>query len=83
MCQGKNNKITEKEKTVKSNLETQAFKMTRLARVKFQQGKVGDTVKVQVSDFDHGSCDLRNILGVIMEFNLTKSLYKIGTKLVY
>ena len=40
------NKITEKRKIVKSNLQTQAFKMTRLAREKFPQGKVGDIVKV-------------------------------------
>ena len=31
---------------MKSNLKTQAFKMTRLAREKFPQRKVGNTVKV-------------------------------------
>ena len=36
-------------------METQAFKMTGLAREKFPQGKVGDTVKVRVPDIDHGS----------------------------
>ena len=40
---------------MKSNLETQAFKMTGLAREKFPQGKVGDTVKVRVPDIAHGS----------------------------
>ena len=54
--------------------------MTRLAREKFPQGKVGDTVKVQVPDVDRGRCDSRNILGVIMEADLTKDLYRIGTK---
>ena len=65
---------------MKSNLQTQAFKMTRLAREKFPQGKVGDTVKVRVPDVDRGRCDSRNILGVIMEADLTKDLDGIGTK---
>ena len=39
------------------------FKMTRLAREKFPQRKVGDTVKVRVPDVDRGRCDSRNILG--------------------
>ena len=74
------NKITEKQKIVKSNLQTQAFKMTRLAREKFLLGKFGDTVKIRVPDVDRGRCDSRNILGVIMEVDLTKDLYRIGTK---
>ena len=41
--------------------------MTRLAREKFPEGKVGDTVKVRVPDIDRGRCDSRNILRVIME----------------
>ena len=45
MCNRKN-KIIEKRKTVKSNLETQAFKMTMSSREILLQGKVGDTVKV-------------------------------------
>ena len=60
------NKITGKRKIVKSNLRTQTFKMTRLAREKFTQGKVGDTVKVRVLDVNRGKYDPRNILGVIM-----------------
>ena len=67
VCVKRKNKIIEKRKTVKSNLETQAFKVTRLSREKFPQGKVGHTVKVRVSDVDRGRCDSRNILGVIME----------------
>ena len=77
MC---SNKITEKRKIVKTNLKTQAFKMTRLAREKFPRGKVGNTVKVWVLDADPGRCDSRNILGVIMEADLVKDLYRIGTK---
>ena len=46
---------------MKSNLQTQAFKMTRLVREKFPQGKVADTVKVRVQDVDRGGFDLRNI----------------------
>ena len=65
---------------MKRNLQTQAFKMTRLAREKFPQGKVSDTVKVRVADADHRRCDSRIILGVIMEADLTKYLYRIGTK---
>ena len=63
---------------VKTNLEAQAVKMTRLAREKFPPGRVGDTVKVRVPDVDRGRCDSRNILGVITEVE-GRSL---GTKLV-
>ena len=80
ICAQRMNMITEKRKVVKSNLQTQAFKTTRLAREKFTQGKVGDTVKVRVLDVDRGKYDSRNILGVIMEADLTKDLNKIGTK---
>ena len=76
ICAQRENKITEKRKIVKSNLQTQAFKMTRLAREKFPQGKIGDIVKVRVPDVDRGRCDPRNILGVIMEAELTKDLYR-------
>ena len=54
--------------------------MTRLATERFPQGKIGDTVKVRGPDVDRGRCDSRNILGVIMEADLTKDLYRIGTK---
>ena len=54
--------------------------MTRLAREKFPQGKVSDTVKVRVPDVYCGRCDARNILGVKMEADLTKDLYRIGAK---
>ena len=46
ICAQRKNKITEKRKIVKSNLQTQTFKMTRLARDKCPQAKVGDTVKI-------------------------------------
>ena len=80
ICAQRKNKITEKRKIVKSNLQTQALKMARLAREEFRQGKVGETVKVRVPDVDCGRCDSRNILGVIMEADLTKDLFRIGTK---
>ena len=54
--------------------------MARFAREKFPQGKLGNTVKVRVPDVDRGRCDSRNILGVIIEVDLTKDLYKIGTE---
>ena len=54
--------------------------MTRLAREKFLLRKVSDTVKVRVPDVDRGRCDSRNILVVIMEADLTKDLFRIGTK---
>ena len=80
MCVERKNKITEKRQTMKSNLKTHSLKMIRLARDKFPQGKVGNTMKVRVSDVDRGRCNSRNILGVIMEADLTKDLYKKGTK---
>ena len=83
ICAQRKSKTTEKRKIVKSNLQTQAFKMTRLAREKFLQGKVGDTVKVRGPDVDRGKCDSRNILGVVMEADLYRveaDLHRIGTK---
>ena len=80
ICAQRENKMTEKRKIVKCNLQIQAFKMTRLAREKFPHGKVSDTVKVRVPDVDRGRCDSRIFLGVIMEADFTKDLYRIGTK---
>ena len=82
MCIKRKNKIIEKRKTVKSNLETQAFKMTWLVIEKFPQRKVDDTVKDRVPDVDRRRCDSRNlrILGVIMDVDPTKDLLKIGTE---
>ena len=37
-------------------------------------------MKVQVLDVDRGRCDSRNILGVIMEADLGKDFYRMGTK---
>ena len=54
--------------------------LTRFAREKFPQGKVGDIVKVRVPGVDRVRCDSRNILGVIMEADLSEDLYRIGTK---
>ena len=80
ICAQRKNKITEKRNIVKSNLKTQAFKMTRLARVKFPQVKFGDTENVRVPEIDCGRCDSRNVLRVMMKADLTKDLYKVGSK---
>ena len=80
ICAQRKNKTIEKRKIVKNNLQTQAFKLTRLAREKFPREKGGDTVKVRVPDVDRGRCDSRNILGVILEADLTKDLHRVGTK---
>ena len=37
-------------------------------------------MEVRVPDVDCGRCDSRKILEVIMEVDLAKGLYKIGTK---
>ena len=80
MCFKHKNKIFEKRKTMKKKLETKAFTMTRLAREKCPKVKVGDTVQVLVPLVDRRRYDSRNILGVIMDVDLTKNLYKIETK---
>ena len=80
VCAERKNKITEKRKILKSNLQIQAFKMTRFSREKFPPGKVGKTVNVRVPDVYRGRCDSRNILMVIMEVDFTKDLYRIGAK---
>ena len=54
--------------------------MTRYAREKFAQGKVGYTVKVRVRDVDRGKCYSRKILRVIVKAEVTKDLHRIGTK---
>ena len=54
--------------------------MTKLSREEFPRGKVGNTVKVRAPDVDRGRRDSRNILGVIMEADLTKTLCRIETK---
>ena len=46
----------------------------------YEQGKVGNTVNFPVPNIYRGRCDLRNILEVIMKSELTKDLYRIGTK---
>ena len=80
ICVKRKNKIIGKSKTAKSSLETQAFKIRKLARGKILQGKVCDTVKFWVPDVDRGRCESRKILGVIMDVDLTKGLNKIVTK---
>ena len=52
ICAQRKKKITEKRKIVKSDLQTQTFKMTRLARERFSKGKVDDAVKVRVPNVD-------------------------------
>ena len=74
MCVKCKIKFTEKRKTVKCDLETPAFNMTRLAREKAPQGKAGDTVKVRVLHIHVERCNSTNILGVIMDVDLTKDL---------
>ena len=65
---------------MKSNMETQAFKMTSLAKENFPQRNISNTVKVRVPDVDRRKCDLKTIWGVVIEVDLTKDLYKIRTK---
>ena len=61
-------------------METQAFKMTSLAKENFPQRNISNTVKVRVPDVDRRKCDLKTIWGVVIEVDLTKDLYKIRTK---
>ena len=75
-------RINEKRKMTKTNLEAQTFKMTRLAREKFPPRRDGNTVKVRVPDVDRGRCDSRNILGVITEVDPIKICTRSVQKLV-
>ena len=68
-----------KRKLAKENLRKQATKMLRLSNNQFGAASVGDSVRVPVPEVDRPKCASRNIIGVIMEVNHEKSLYKIGT----
>ena len=74
--------IQAKRKLAKENLQKQATKMLRLSNNKFVAATVGNNnVRVPVPEFDRGKCAPRNIIGVVMEADEEKSLYRIGTSL--
>ena len=46
---------------------------------KFPRAVVGDNVRVPVPEVDRSKCAARNVIGVVMEVDEEKALYKIGT----
>ena len=71
--------IKAKRKIANENLKKQASKMLRLSNQKFIPATIGDNVRIQVSEVDRSKCSSRNIIGVVLEIDEEKSLYKIGT----
>ena len=61
-------------------METQAFKMTSLAKENFPQRNISNTVKVRVPDVDRRKCDLKTIWGVVIS---PKICTKYERKMVY
>ena len=55
----------------------QAFRTTRQAQ-KFPPAKIGDTVKVCIPDIDCGRCNSQNEIGVEVDVDSSKGLYKTG-----
>ena len=53
--------------------------MLRLSNGKFAPAVLGDSVRIPVPDVDRSKCAARNVIGVVMEVDEEKSLYKIGT----
>ena len=64
---------------VKCNLEAHGFRMAIQSQEKFPPAKIGDTVKLPSPDVDRGRCNSRNLLGMVVEIDSRKGLYKIGT----
>ena len=52
--------------------------MLRLSNIKFAPASVGDSVKVPVPEVDRSKCAPRSVIGVVMEVDTEKSLYKIS-----
>ena len=71
--------IRAKRRIKEENLHKQAGKMLRLSNKQFEPAAIGDNVRVQVPEVDRSKCSSRNIIGVVMEIDEEKSLYKIGT----
>ena len=70
--------ICKKRESSKISLENQAKKMKQLSEKKIPQGKIGDTVKVRISDIDRARGDSRNIITIIL--HVMDDNYKLGTK---
>ena len=53
--------------------------MLRLSNSKLPPALEGDNVRMPVPEVDWSKCAARNVIGVVMEVDEEKSLYKIGT----
>ncbi|KAE9531483.1 hypothetical protein AGLY_010689 [Aphis glycines] len=73
--QSNNANAINNRKKAKQNLENQAVKMKTWSNKKLKPAEVGATVRVPVPDVDKGRGDARNILAVVIEEGLLKSLY--------
>lgn len=78
-AQMRKGKIIAKRKFAKKNLQKQASKMLRLTNNKFTPASVGDSVRVPIPEVDRSKCASRNVIGVVMDIDKEKSMYKIGT----
>ena len=70
--------INAKRKIAKKNQTKKATKMLKLSNNKFSPASVGDTVRFLVP-VDRSKCAPRNVLGVVMNVDAEKYLYRIGT----
>ncbi|KAF2892201.1 hypothetical protein ILUMI_13971 [Ignelater luminosus] len=55
-------------------------KLKEIPKRRFSMGQVGNTVEINVPEFDRGKSDSKNILGVFLEVDDENDLYEIGIK---
>lgn len=73
-------RIKRARKAASAGQLSQAERMVKRSRVDFKSGEVGDNVAVPVPLVDRGRGDARNILGVILNRDISTDTYTIGVK---
>ncbi|KAK7116507.1 hypothetical protein V1264_002174 [Littorina saxatilis] len=73
-------RVTRARKEAFSGQLSQAERMVKRSRVDFKCGEVGDNVAVPVPMVDRGRGDARNILGVILNRDISTDIYTVAVK---
>jgi len=72
--------FSDHRKRAREGLMKQAERMVKRSRKEHVAGSVGDNVTIPIPLFDRGRGDPRNILGLIIDRDVTNDLYQIGVK---
>ncbi|XP_035224538.1 uncharacterized protein LOC118197149 [Stegodyphus dumicola] len=67
-----------KRSAVHASLQTQGVKTLKNSNAKFPPAKVGDNVRIRISDVDRSRGDPRSVLAVVM--NIEGDFYKLETE---